>query len=90
MKKKEMPQNENHMMDKFPAPQGMPAEWHEHDVATAKYRLMKQAEMAEKTTEEAVEFSTDVEKAAHLMEKFPSTKIEPKDWHCTHCKDGEH
>lgn len=86
MKKKEMPQTETHMMESFPEPQGMPAEWHEHDVATAKYRLMKQAQQAAKQTEETVEFSADDEKAAHMMEKFPSLKIEPDDWHCNTCK----
>ncbi len=86
MKKQEMPQIEEHMMDKFPEPQGMPAEWHEHDVASAKYRLMKQAEMAEKNTDAEVEFSDDAEKEAHLMEKFPSLKIEPSEWHCNTCK----
>ncbi len=79
---KEMPQTEAHMMEKFPEPQGMPAEWHEHDVATAKYRQAKQAEMAKKKTEPKVEFSADAEKEAHMMEKFPSLKIEPDDWHC--------
>lgn len=82
MKKKEMPQTEAHMMETFPEPQGMPVEWQEHDVAAAKYRLMKQAEMAKKNTAAEVEFSADAEKAAHLMEKFPSLKIEPQDWHC--------
>jgi len=24
-----------------------------------------------------------------MMEKFPSLKIEPKNWHCTHCDDEE-
>ena len=86
MKKKEMPQTEAHMMETFPAPQGMPAEWHEHDVATAKYRLKKQAEMAKKNTETAVKFSADAEKAAHMIEKFPSLKIEPQDWHCNTCQ----
>ncbi len=86
MKKQEMPQTEEHMMEKFPEPQGMPAEWHEHDVATAKYRLMKQAEMAQKNTTAEVEFSADAEKEAHMMEKFPSLKIEPNDWHCNTCK----
>lgn len=81
-----MPQTEAHMMESFPEPQGMPAEWHEHDVATAKYRLMKQAQQAAKQTEETVEFSADDEKAAHMMEKFPSLKIEPNDWHCNTCK----
>lgn len=82
MKKKEMPQTEAHMMETFPEPQGMPAEWQEHDVAAAKYHLMKQAEMAKKNTAAEVEFSADAEKEAHLMEKFPSLKIEPQDWHC--------
>ena len=86
MKKQEMPQIEAHMMEKFPEPQGMPAEWQEHDVATAKYRLMKQAEMAKKSTQGKVKFSTDVEKEAHIMEKFPSLKLEPDDWHCNTCK----
>ena len=86
MKTKEMHKTEEHMMEKFPEPQGMPAEWHEHDVATAKYRLMKQAEMAQKNTEAEVEFSADVEKETHMMEKFPSLKIEPEEWHCNTCK----
>lgn len=86
MKKKEKPQTEEHMMESFPEPQGMPAEWHEHDVATAKYRLKKQAEMAKKKMEATIEFSTDAEKEAHMMEKFPSLKIEPDDWHCNTCK----
>ena len=89
MKKQETPQTEEHMMEAFPEPQGMPAEWHEHDIAMAKYRLMKQAEQAAKVAEDAVEFSTDTEKEAHLMEKFPSLKIEPEDWHCTKCADDE-
>ena len=82
-------QEAEHMMETFPAPQGMPTEWHEHDITLAKYRLMKQAEQATKAAEDAVEFSTDAEKAAHLMEKFPSLKIEPEDWHCTKCADDE-
>lgn len=87
MKKKTVPQTEEHMMEAFPEPQGMPAEWHEHDVALAKYRLMKQAEQAAKVAEDAIEFSTDAEKETHMMEKFPLLKIEPEDWHCTHCAD---
>ena len=90
MKKQETPQTEEHMMETFPAPQGMPAEWHEHDIALAKYRLMKQAEQATKVAEDEVKFSADAEKATHLMEKFPSLKIEPEDWHCTKCADDEH
>ena len=87
MTKKDKTQvEEAHMMETFPEPQGMPAEWHEHDVATAKYRLMKQAEMAKKNPSTEVEFSTDAEKEAHMMEKFPSLKIEPDDWHCNTCK----
>jgi hypothetical protein len=78
-----------HMIETFPEPQGMPAEWHEHDVATAKYRLKKQAEKAAKIAEAKVEFSDDDEKAAHMIEKFPSLKIEPKEWHCTHCDDDK-
>ena len=67
-KKKEMPQTEAHMMESFPEPQGMPAEWHEHDVATAKFRLKKQAKQAAKTTNTEVEFSTDAEKEAKAEE----------------------
>lgn len=85
-KNKEKQQAETHMMDTFPEPQGMPSAWHEHDLAAAKYRLMKQAEMAEKNTQAKVEFSTDPKKATHMMEKFPATKIEPQDWHCNTCK----
>ena len=90
MNKQETPQTEAHMMESFPEPQGMPAEWRQHDSALAKYRLMKQAEQAAKLAEDAVEFSADAEKEAHLMEKFPSLKIEPEDWHCTHCADEKH
>ena len=86
-KKKEMPQIEKHMMETFPEPQGMPAEWQEHDVATAKYRLKKQAEQAAKVAKIEIEFSDDDEKTAHMMEKFPSLKIEPEEWHCSHCDD---
>lgn len=86
MKKKEKKQTEEHMMEKFPEPQGMPAKWQEHDLTTAKYRLLKQTEMAKKNTEAKIEFSADAEKEAHLMEKFPSLKIEPKDWHCNTCQ----
>ena len=86
MKKKKVPQTEEHMIETFPEPQGMPAEWQEHDVATTKYRLIKQAKMAKKNTETEVEFSDDAVKEAHLIEKFPSLKIEPEDWHCNTCK----
>ena len=86
MKKKETRQTESHMMESFPEPQGMPAEWHEHDVAPAKFRLKKQAEQAAKTTEAEVVFSDDAEKEAHMMEKFPAPKTEPEDWHCNTCE----
>ena len=84
--KTQKPQAE-HLMEAFPAPQGMPAEWHEHDVATAKLKLKAQAEKAEKVVEAEVRFNADAEKEAHLMEAFPSLKTEPKHWHCKPCDD---
>ena len=88
MKKNKTQKNPSeHLMEAFPSPQGMPAEWHEHDVATAKLKLKAQAEKAEKVVEAEVKFNTDAEKEAYLMEAFPALRTEPDNWHCTHCKD---
>ena len=78
-----------HLMEAFPEPRTMPAEWHEHDVATAKLKMVEQAKKADAPVEKAVELSAkvDTEKEAHLMEAFPSLKTEPKHWHCTPCDD---
>ena len=87
--KKNKPQKAQaeHLMEAFPAPQGMPAEWHEHDIATAKLKLKAQAEKAEKVIETEAKAVTDAEKEAHMMEAFPGLKTEPKHWHCTTCED---
>ncbi len=87
MKKAKAKKQEEHMMEKFPMPQGMPTEWHEHE---SKLINEKKALAAAKAIEKEIKFSTDAKKAAHLMEKFPSLKIEPEDWHCTHCADEKH
>ena len=87
-KKTQEPQAE-HLMEAFPEPRTMPAEWHEHDVATAKLKMLEQAKKADLSAEKAVELSAkaDAEKEAHLMEAFPGLKTEPKHWHCTTCED---
>jgi len=80
-----------HLMEAFPEPRGMPAEWHEHDIAAAKLKLATQAKHAETPVQKAAEPSKkieiDAEKEAHLMEKFPKPQGMPDDWHCTHCYD---
>ena len=75
-----------HLMEKFPMPQGMPAEWHEHE---PKLINEQKALAAAKAVEKDVKFTTDAEKEAHLIEKFPAPKTEPEEWHCTKCADGE-
>jgi len=73
-----------HLMEAFPEPQGMPAEWHEHDVAAAKMKLIEQEKKDKAEREKAVMSSVkneeDAEKARHLMEKFPSLRTEPDEW----------
>ncbi|MCP4139333.1 MAG: hypothetical protein GY755_03415 [Chloroflexi bacterium] len=90
MSKKEQKESEKtqeeHLMEKFPMPQGMPAEWHEHE---PKLINEKKAEAAAKAIEEDVKFTDDAEKEAHLIEKFPAPKTEPEEWHCRRCPDGE-
>ena len=78
-----------HLMEAFPEPRTMPAEWHEHDVATAKLKMVEQAKKAAVLAEKTVELNAkaDAEKESHLMEAFPSLKTEPKHWHCTPCED---
>ena len=71
-----------HLMEKFPAPQGMPAEWQEHDIATAKLKVAEQAKKAEKGAEVDVKFEKDPKKEKHMMEKFPGLNTEPENWHC--------
>ena len=72
-----------HMMEKFPEPQGMPAKWHEHE---RKLINEKKAQAAAEAIEKSVKFTTDAEKEAHLIEKFPAPKTEPEEWHCNTCK----
>ncbi|MBT3190742.1 MAG: hypothetical protein HN736_10020 [Anaerolineae bacterium] len=91
--KAEAKEHVEHMMEAFPSLSGMPSQWHEHDIAAAKIKIMAQAKKDEMAKEKAakviVKFEEDVEKAQHIMEKFPSLKIEPKDWHCNTCEDDE-
>ena len=75
-----------HMMEKFPSPQGMPAEWQERE---PKLIDEKKGLAAEKAIEKKVKFSDDAEKEAHLIEKFPAPNTEPEEWHCRKCADGE-
>ena len=88
-KKEEAKEHIEHLMESFPEPRTMPAEWHEHDVATAKLKMASQAKKAETATKKALDVSekADAEKEAHLMEAFPGLKTEPKHWHCTTCED---
>ena len=89
--KEEAKEHVEHLMEAFPTLSGMPSEWHEHDIVAAKLKIVKQAKKDEVAKEKAakavVKFEKDVEKAQHIMEKFPSLKIEPKDWHCTTCDE---
>jgi len=91
--KEEAKEHVEHLMEAFPNLSGMPSQWHEHDIAAAKQKLIAQAKIDEIAKEKAakavVKFEKDVEKAQHIMEKFPSLKIEPKDWHCNTCEDDE-
>ncbi len=91
--KEEAKEHVEHLMEKFPGLSGMPSEWHEHDLIVTKQRILDQAKKdkiaKEKAAKAVVKFEKDVEKAQHMMEKFPSLKIEPKNWHCTHCDDEE-
>ena len=91
--KTEAKEHVEHMMEAFPTLSGMPSQWHEHDIVAAKQKIVVQAkkdELAkEKTAKAVIKFEEDVEKAQHLMEKFPSLKIEPKNWHCTTCENDE-
>ena len=91
--KEEAKEHVEHLMEAFPSLSGMPSQWHEHDIAAAKQKLIAQAKIDEIAKEKAakavVKFEKDVEKAQHIMEKFPSLKIEPKDWHCNTCEDDE-
>ena len=90
--KEEAKEHVEHLMEAFPSLSGMPSEWHEHDIAAAKRKIMAQAKKDEIAKEKAakavVKFEKDVEKAQHIMEKFPSLKMEP-DWHCNKCDDDE-
>ena len=80
-------------MDKFPEPRTMPTEWQEHDLVSAKRRAFVQAKLdeaeKEKAAKKVLNFEKDAKKERHLIEKFPSPKIEPEDWHCTHCDDDK-
>ena len=91
--KEEAKEHVEPLMEKFPTLSGMPSEWHEHDIAAAKRKIAEQVKKdkiaKEKAAKAVLKFEKDVEKAQHLMEKFPSLKIEPKHWHCTTCKDDE-
>ena len=69
---------EEHLMEKFPAPQGMPSEWHEHEPKLINEK--KASAAAEKAEEKEVKFTEDAEKEAHLIEKFPAPKTEPEEW----------
>ena len=90
MAKKEKKQakkaQKEHLMEKFPMPQGMPPEWHEHE---PKLINEKKAHAAAKAVEKKIKFSNESKKEAHLIEKFPAPKTEPEEWHCTHCADDE-
>ena len=84
--KTEAKEHIEHLMEAFPMPQGMPSEWHEHDVAAAKLKIAEKAKAPVVEVAKAeVKTVTDAEKEAHLMEKFPKPRSEPDNWHCTHC-----
>jgi hypothetical protein len=74
-----------HMMETFPEPRGMPAEWHQHEVKIkASTQVSKEEPKIAETSEK-----TDAEKEEHQIEKFPKPRTMPKEWHCTHCEDEE-
>ena len=80
-----------HLMEAFPSLSGMPSEWHEHDIAAAKQKIAEQEKKDRIAKEKAerleLKFEQDAEKERHLMEKFPSPKTDPQEWHCTTCDD---
>ena len=80
-----------HMMEAFPSLSGMPSEWHEHDLETAKQKMAEQEKKdkiaREKAKKVTLKFETDAEKERHLMETFPSPNTDPQEWHCTTCDD---
>lgn len=80
-----------HLIEAFPEPRGMPAEWHQHEGSPARLKMTTQVSQGESKAEVSSEASdkADAEKEEHQIEKFPKPRTMPKEWHCTHCEDGE-
>lgn len=81
---------EEHMIETFPEPRGMPIEWSLSDLAETKSIKVseedKKTPVMEKSVKESNGEATDIKKdEEHLIETFPKPRTMPSEWHCNNC-----
>ncbi|MBC8334879.1 MAG: hypothetical protein ISR59_03040 [Anaerolineales bacterium] len=88
--KEDQKTEEEHMMETFPEPRGMPNEWSLSDLADAKTKrdLLddKKVVSLQKSAKESNGDSPEMKKdEEHLIETFPKPRTMPSEWHCNNC-----
>jgi len=83
-------EEEEHMMETFPEPRGMPIEWSLSDLADAKTKKDIEKDIKASTTDKSAKEedgdSSEMKKdEEHLIETFPKPRTMPSEWHCNNC-----
>ena len=81
---------EEHMMETFPEPRGMPIEWSLPELADTKTKKSlnedKKALIMAKSVMDGDGETSEIKKdEAHLIETFPKPRTMPSEWHCNNC-----
>ncbi len=82
--------DDDHMMETFPEPRGMPIEWSLSDLAHTKTHKDVQEDkdtvIMKKSAKENDDVNSEMKKdEEHLIEPFPKPRTMPHEWHCNNC-----